>query len=104
MHISLIGGIDRLERHYLNEAKKLGIELKVYNRLEGNLIPKLRHSEAVILFTGKISHEARVQVMSVAHSCDIPVYMFHTCGVCTLRDCLNCLAAKSQVPAGVTRT
>jgi hypothetical protein len=29
--------------------------------------------------------------MNAAKLNNIPVFMHHSCGVCTLRDCLNCL-------------
>jgi hypothetical protein len=31
MSIALIGGMDRLARHYVSEAERLGIFLKVFN-------------------------------------------------------------------------
>ncbi len=91
MRISLIGGIDRLQRHYLHEAAKLDVELRVFNRSVTNLPDKIKCTEAVVIFTSKISHSARNQVMGVAHSRNIPVFMSHNCGVCALRDCLNCV-------------
>ncbi|AMV70552.1 hypothetical protein JCM30471_25460 [Desulfuromonas carbonis] len=91
MQISLIGGLDRLQRHYREEAQKLGIELRVYNTAETNLAAKVSHCQAVLLLTGKISHRARREVMKVARAQRIPVSMSHQCGVCAVRDCLNCL-------------
>ncbi|MGC9018038.1 MAG: hypothetical protein ACP5JQ_07695 [Caldimicrobium sp.] len=37
MCIALIGGMDRLERHYFEEAKKMNVTLKVFTKLEKNL-------------------------------------------------------------------
>jgi hypothetical protein len=73
MRISVVGGMDRLEPHYRNEVEKLGYELG--------------------LFTGKISHEARNQVVAAAKANNIPLLQCHYCGVCTLRDCLSCFAS-----------
>ena len=91
MRISLIGGIDRLEKHYLEEAEKLGVDLRVFNRSETNLPAKIRHAEALVIFTSKVSHKVRNQVMVVAQAKRIPVYMSHNCGICALRDCINCV-------------
>jgi len=93
MKVSLVGGIDRLDRHYRETAAKVGIDLHIYTKSEVHLSSKLKNTDAVVIFTNKISHQARIQVMNMAKSNDIPVYMFHSCGVCTLRDCLNCLVA-----------
>lgn len=89
MCVALIGGMDRLERHYREEAARLDVELRVFNRLEANMGAKLRHVDALVIFTGKVSHEARKEAVRAAKTNDIPVYMFHSCGVCTLRDCLG---------------
>jgi hypothetical protein len=91
MCIALIGGMDRLERHYVREADKFGISLKVFNRSETAFTSKVRTADAVVLFTNKVSHRARIEVMSAARSADIPVYQYHSCGVCTLRNCFQCL-------------
>jgi Uncharacterized protein conserved in bacteria (DUF2325) len=92
VRVSLVGGIGRLERHYVEEARKLGIELRVFNRNEVDLSLKIRNMAAVVLITGKISHQARRRVMDTARLNAIPVYQRKSCGVCTLRDCLSCLA------------
>lgn len=93
MCVALIGGIDRLERHYTEEAARLDVYLKVFNRLEANMDAKLRHVDALVIFTGKVSHEAKREAVRAAKMNDIPVYMFHSCGVCTLRDCLGDIKA-----------
>lgn len=86
---SLIGGIDRLERHYTEEAGRLGIELRVFNEPEANLPSKLKNVDAIIIFTGKVSHHIKREAVNTAKTKDIPVFMAHSCGVCTLRDCLG---------------
>ncbi|KAF0218599.1 MAG: hypothetical protein FD174_2692 [Geobacteraceae bacterium] len=91
MSIALIGGMDRLERHYLVEAERVGIDLRVFNRSEVNIDSKIKHVDAIVIFTNKVSHRVKKEAMNAARANDIPVFMHHACGVCTLRDCLNCL-------------
>jgi len=91
MTVALIGGMDRLERHYRQEADKLGIELKVFNRPTAEISSKIGSADALIIFTNKVSHNVKKQAMDAAKANGIPVYMHHSCGVCTLRECLNCL-------------
>lgn len=91
MRISLIGGIDRLHKHYMQEAEKLGVDLRIFTRSENDLQAKIGHSRAVVIFTNKISHRARNQAMSSASTKDIPVFMSHNCGVCALRNCISCI-------------
>ena len=91
MRVSVIGGMQRLERQYHNEAAKLGIDLHVFNTSGTQLKKRLGQSAAVVLFTDKMSHQIRTEAMEVARAQGIPVYMLHSCGVCTLRNCLSCL-------------
>ncbi len=89
MCVAVIGGMDRLGSHYRREAERSGVELKVFNRLEGHFAPRLKNVDAVVIFTNKVSHRARHQALDVARHRNIPVIQHHTCGVCTLRECLN---------------
>ncbi|HLE41754.1 MAG TPA: DUF2325 domain-containing protein [Nitrospirota bacterium] len=100
MCIALIGGMDRLERHYKNEAEKFGVDLKVFNASAAGIASKVKAADAVVIFTNKVSHRARKEVVTMARSRNIPVFQYHSCGVCTLRDCLNCLHKKGGVRNG----
>ena len=91
MSIALIGGMDRLEQQYLKEAEKLGVELRVFSIAMKDIGAKLKHSEAVVIFTNKVSHRARNAAMNAAKAHHIPVFIHHACGVCTLRECLKCI-------------
>ena len=87
--------MERLERHYRQEAAQVGIELRVFNESEVNLGAKLQQVDALLIFTNKVSHQLKKQAMNAVKGRPIPVFMEHSCGVCTLRDCLNCLLSTS---------
>ena len=91
MCVALIGGMDRLERHYREEAGKAGIELRVFNKAENGIASKIRNVDALVIFTNKVSHRVKKEAMNTAKRMNIPVLQCHSCGICTLRDCLNCL-------------
>lgn len=91
MSIALIGGMDRLGEQYLKEARRLGMELRIFSQSEKNLGTKIGNMDAVVIFTNKVSHQARNEALNSAKKRGIPVFMHHACGVCTLRECLNCL-------------
>lgn len=97
MCIALIGGMDRLEKHYRDEAERAGVDLRVFNRAEVNIVSKLKNVDALVIFTNKVSHNVKKQAMSAARANGIPVFMHHSCGVCTLRDCLNCLLVSADI-------
>jgi len=89
--IAVIGGMDRLERHYRNEAAQAGIDLRIFNRPEVGLGKKLKNIDALVIFTNKVSHRIKKEALNAVKTRAIPVYLYHSCGVCTLRNCLNCL-------------
>lgn len=89
MCVAVIGGMERLEKHYRSEAERLGIELAVYNRGRTGLASSLQNVDAMVIFTNKTSHSCKLKAQEVACKRGIPVYLFHSCGVCTLRECLQ---------------
>jgi ABC-type uncharacterized transport system substrate-binding protein len=91
MCVAVIGGMARLEGHYRQEATQAGVELRVFNQSEANIAAKLKNVDALLIFTNKVSHRARHEALSVAKAQSIPVFQYHSCGVCTLRNCLNCI-------------
>jgi ABC-type uncharacterized transport system substrate-binding protein len=91
MCVAVIGGMARLERHYRQEATQAGVELRVFNQSEAKIAAKLKNVDALLIFTNKVSHRARHEALSVAKAQNIPVFQYHSCGVCTLRNCLNCI-------------
>lgn len=88
MSVTLIGGMDRLKPEYMAAAEALGHNLKCISRNERNFLAKIGTPDALIVFTNKISHEARRKAQQVARSRRIPIRFVHSCGVSTLRDCL----------------
>lgn len=91
MCIAVIGGVRRLEQHYLREAERMGVDLRLFNEPGAEVVDKLHHADAMIIFTNMVSHKARRLAQKAAKIYGIPVFMHHACGVCTLRECLNCL-------------
>ncbi len=101
INIALIGGLDRLRRHYVNAAEQSGVNLTVYTKKAVNLDTKIQNQDAVVIFTNKISHGTKIIAMSVAKSKKIPVVMSHSCGICSLKDCIECLINKSFSSSGL---
>jgi sRNA-binding regulator protein Hfq len=96
MCVALIGGMKRLEKHYINEARAFGVDLKVFNVSGSKVSSKIKNMDALVVFTNRVSHNAKKQAMSMAKSNGIPVYLYHSCGMCTLRGCLKCLKPKEN--------
>jgi hypothetical protein len=88
MCAALVGGMDRLKRDYMNEAKRRGIKLKCYTGKERKISGSLGKVDFVVLFTNKVSHKARKDVLAALNGTDTPILMRHSCGVSTLKKCL----------------
>jgi hypothetical protein len=91
MSIILVGGMDRLNEQYRREAVRHGTDIQIFNQDDRGMCSKIKNSEGVVIFTNKVSHQARNRAVSAAKLEGIPVLMYHSCGLCSLRECLNCL-------------
>ena len=95
----LIGGMDRLHREYIDAAKSLGVNLKVFAGQERSIKKQLGGADLLILCTGKVSHSARQEVVSHASVRKIPLFMMRSSGVSSLRGCIeNCRLGGSALP------
>lgn len=88
MCVTLIGGMDRLKKEYIAAAREGGATLKCIHRNERNFEDKIGTPDAIIVFTNKISHEARRKAMQHARARNIPISLVHSCGVSSLKECL----------------
>jgi len=96
MCIAVIGGMDRLEKHYIEEASKLGVKLKVFTKLEKDLHKKIGNVDAVVVFTNKVSHELKESMRKSFSVKKCPCLMCHSCGVSSLRKCIEYLKKNKQ--------
>lgn len=85
----LVGGMDRLHNEYIETAKGLGIDLKVFTGQERSIKSRLGDVDVMVLFTAKVSHAARKEVVQHAKAGNIPLRMIHASGVSALKKCLQ---------------
>jgi len=103
MSIVLVGGMDRLGDKYQKEARDQGMDLHIFSQADQNMGNRIKHADVVVIFTNMVSHQARHDAYTAAKKKGIPVIMHHSCGVCTFRECLNCLSLMNQ-PADTPHT
>lgn len=89
MCAALVGGMDRLRKEYIETAKGLGVDLKVFTGQERSIKNQLGDLDMMILFTGKVSHAARQEAVKHAKTRGIPIHMIHSSGVSALRKCFS---------------
>lgn len=91
MCITLIGGMDRLRADYMAKARENGHELKFISKNERNFTDKIGNPDAMLIFTNKISHEAKRKAEKAARRRGIPLTMLHSCGISSLNQYLSTL-------------
>ncbi|MBI9112561.1 DUF2325 domain-containing protein [Maridesulfovibrio ferrireducens] len=89
MCAALIGGMDRLKQNYITSAKQKGFKLKVFTGKENKVSAMLGKADHVIIFTNQISHAAKIDIVKYTKAKNIPLHMYHSCGVSTLKNCLE---------------
>ena len=92
--VALIGGMDRLGSNYISEAENLGINFIVFTKYKKEMATKIKNMDAVVIFTNKISHNAKKEALRLSKFNKIQSLMHHSCGICTWRDCFSCLNNK----------
>ncbi len=93
MCAALVGGMDRLKPQYERTARDHGYKLKVFTGKEKNIKTMIGSPDLIIILTDKCSHKARIEAMQRAKTGGIPVVRMHSCGVSSLKQCLNTAAA-----------
>lgn len=89
MCVTLVGGMDRLKAEYMAAAREHGCSLRCVPRNERHFEGKIGNPDMLIIFTNKISHEAKRKASDLGRARGIPVCLAHSCGVSTLRDCIR---------------
>lgn len=80
MSIVLVGGMDRLGEQYRAEAKRHGVDIQIFSQDEQALCSKIKNSDGVVIFTNKVSHQARNRAFKTAKNEGILVLMHHSWG------------------------
>lgn len=73
MSIVVYGGHDRMERIYVEEAKKLGMKAKVHTYGRNKIKKSLGRSDAIVILVDTVSHKIANTVQSEAKKKNIPV-------------------------------
>ncbi len=89
MCVALVGGMDRLKRRYEMTALARGVDLRHFERSCPRFEEKMEGVDAIIIFTNRISHNARKRALSKGAALGVPVLMYHSSGLSSLRRCLD---------------
>lgn len=97
MRVSIVGGLERLSKEYVNACKGIGCKAKVYNKLSSNFEESLKCSQCVLLLIGLSSHKMADTAKRVCKKNNIPFICLDkasttsiTCAMKEFMDCGNC--------------
>ncbi len=88
MTIALVGGIQRLERHYKNAAKNQRVNLLVYNGRPPKLEQRLKEVDGIVLFVGEVSHCAAKCARKIACDREMPIIYSRSSSLAALDKCI----------------
>ncbi len=94
MTVAVVGGLDRLERHYTalaNEHENMTI--RVFPQVKPKMSAKIASADGVILVTNLVSHTAAREVYRLARDKGLNVIPCHRASVSAMRECLGQLAS-----------
>ena len=89
MTIVVVGGIDRLERHYKMAAFNKGHKVHVFSTFKANVAKKIPGSKGVILFTNQVSHSLARIVTETAKKSGVPVVKTHKSSLSAFKQSLK---------------
>ncbi len=108
MTVAVVGGLDRLERHYTALAKEHDdLKIKVYSQLKPKMTEKIASADGVVLVTNVVSHNAAREVYRLARDKGLAVIPCHRASISAMRECVATLvsdAATADGKAGVPRS
>lgn len=89
MCATLVGGMTRLKRDYIEAAKSCGVSLKVFDGNQNRIAARIGRSDLLIVFTDKLNHSSRREAVEYARANNIPFRLLHSSGISTLKACLR---------------
>lgn len=89
MSVAILGGLDRLKRSYEQTGKAFGYDVRFFGQRVPNMSKRLNGVDAIVLFTGTISHPMVKEAMKFAKQTRVPVSRSHTSSISGLKRCLE---------------
>ncbi len=89
MSIAVIGGMDRLKRDYQKVGVRYGVDIYHFEKGRQGLEKRLGNMDAIVIFTGRVSHNAMKIARSVGRAGGVRVAISRACGLSSLGRCLD---------------
>jgi hypothetical protein len=98
MKVCVIGGLDRMEKDYIQAYKQIGCKAKVFNKLTNNFEQSLKCTQCVVLLTSLASHNMVNKAKNICKRHSIPFICTDKTSPCALCDVtqefMNCVGCE----------
>ncbi|MBI5235447.1 MAG: DUF2325 domain-containing protein [Deltaproteobacteria bacterium] len=94
--MAIVGGMGGSRAAYRMVAGEYGATLRHFEGSGSGLEKRLRAADVIVVFTNMVSHDARNRALSAGSGAGIPVFQIHSCGVSSLRRCLESATNRSK--------
>lgn len=89
MSIAVVGGVKGSEKDYKHIIERYGFKYKLYNEKVVDFSKKIKNAEAIILFTGTVSHTLALESMRMGRKNNIIIKKSHNSSIVKLEDLLK---------------
>jgi hypothetical protein len=89
MSVVIVGGNERMACRYATICKSFGCKAKVFTKENGTLKKKMGFPDALIVFTGTVSHKMMISASEQAKQNNIPVLHVHSSSSTALHNALT---------------
>jgi len=90
-NVAVIGGILSLEPEYRRVLEENNLFPRIYNQDSARLIGRIKGTDAIILFTGTVSHKMAEKIRRAARSGEIPLVNVPRSSVSALKRSMDVL-------------
>jgi hypothetical protein len=88
MSVAILGGLDRLKKSYIKDAKVMGYKVKVFSQTVPDLAERLSRVNVIVIFTGNVAHSMVVAARQVGKKYRIPIGRTQSNSVAAFKRCL----------------
>ena len=89
--VAVVGGILSLEPEYRRVLEENNLFPRIYNQDSARLIGRVKSTDAIILFTGTVSHKMAEKIRRAARSSEIPLINVSRSSISALRRSMGIL-------------
>jgi hypothetical protein len=94
--IAVVGGITGLEPEYKRILEENNLLPKIYNQDSARLVGRIKGTDAIILFTGTVSHKMAEKIRRAAKVGEIPLINVQPSSISALRKSVGAFPPRGE--------